>query len=54
MFLFLHCLGDESHLLSLIRNGINVNGKEDENGLAPVHFAAGAGKLRIFHFSKLK
>lgn len=39
--------GDAVQAEALIKSGVNVNEKENENGLAPLHYSAGAGKLLI-------
>lgn len=47
------CLVDVDQVESLITDGANDNEKESENDLAPIHFAAGAGKLYFLSYSKI-
>lgn len=47
------CAGDINRVISLIKEGANVNEKESEHGFAPLHFSAGAGKLRFLSYIKI-
>lgn len=42
------CLGDEAQVVSLINDGTNLIETKNVDGFAPLHFAAGAGKLWYF------
>lgn len=44
--------GDLAQVESLVKSGANVNRKKKKSGLAPLHYAAGAGELRQLCFKK--